>query len=54
MKKYYTRRVKGGGLHILQLITPSLVYTLMKNTSASNGEKHGWQYEKKFRKLTNL
>lgn len=54
MKKYYTRHTKGGGLHILQLITPSTVYTLMKNKAWWNGEKHWWKLETKARVNTNL
>lgn len=53
-KAIYARSVKGGGMNIKQLIAGKHVFSLTKNKSASNGEKHGWRYKHKKRKDTDL
>lgn len=50
----YTRHVKGGGMHILQLIGLGIVLTLSKNKCRSNGDTHGWKLSTKLRKNTAL
>ena len=54
MKKIYFRKVKGGGMHILQVIFFGAVVTLSKNKSWSNGEVHGWRLSVKRRNQTAL
>lgn len=50
----YTRRVKGGGLDILQVIIFDTVLTLSTNTSAINGKMEHNNFTTKPRHQTNL
>jgi hypothetical protein len=54
MHKIYTRKVKGGGITLYQLIFLSRVFSLSKNTCGSNGKKHGWRLSIKKRNETAL
>ena len=49
-----TRKVKGGGMTIYQLIGLGIVLTLSKNICGSNGQKHGWRLSAKQRAKTCL
>jgi hypothetical protein len=46
MKQFYFRRVKCGGLHILQVIAFRWVIGYTRNTSLQNGEKGSELYIK--------
>ncbi len=49
-----TRKIKGGGMTIYQLIGLGIVITWSKNTAWWNGTKHGWRLSFKKRSQTAL
>lgn len=54
MKNLYFRQAHGGGIDLFQIVIGSLVLSLYRNRSASNGDVHGWRVEAKRRNLTAL